>query len=463
MNILQSNIDQKKLIQWLYIVFLLFFPFGSTLLPISLKYITVYPSLILLLIIFVISLKSATKIFKFIPSIYKYFLIFLVIWLFQAVAWLPFVTSVKDALIDIRSIGLFFLHAWGLLYVYFVLGKKFWQINRYFFTAFYFFLAIVALFEINTGIHFAGHFTDKLTKLPIGNITYNPVFIYDNPNNFAVYLTLTGLLAFISFDVKKINPAFFLMMFLFNFMIYYIISGRIGYIVFYLSIAWLIYYLIFKYRSTKAFRPIFLQGLLMLTGFVILFLTLPKYYGPIWQNNQNDRKIYVTKKPGLNVNESSTLIELKYLPYLNKDTLDERFTSTKIRIALLANGWEYIKQTKFMGVGPGQFRYLHSVNQKKYYTKTNIGPHFWLMEIFSQYGIIIFLSYVVLWVWALILLFKKMNINHVFLLYSILVFFLVSAFPSGFLILDIQWIFTSVVLLKLCDSSKIKTNNEGNF
>lgn len=447
----------SSLVYRLFIALLIFLPFGASLFAFSIGFMTLYPFLIILLFLVAYSWVNEygqyKKLFYSFPPLVRYYIAFLALWMLYSVIYGFFGVSKEDFLIDIRSVGLFLLTSWAVIYARYKLAGRWYATLQIFFTAFYFFLVIVGLFEIITGIHFAGAFTKKLEEIPIGNITYSPVFIYDNPNNYATYLTLTGALSVLFHNFKERNTLLVIFVVLFNYLIYYIISGRIGFIIFFFSCLWLFFYLGYKMRYKEHVRKIMMYIGVLLVFFIIALWILPKYYGPIWRK-EPEKELFVTKKPGLPVNESSTLIELKYLPYLNKDTLDFRFTSTKIRIALIANAWEYIKESKGLGIGPGQFRYLHKIGHKKYYTKTNISPHNWPLELLSQYGLLIFILYITLWGWIVGILLQKIRSDAIlssFALLAILIFFLCSLFPSGFLILDINWFFTGVMAVVVSD------------
>lgn len=448
-------ISNKKAISILFYLLVLTFPFGSSILHISLGFFTLYPFLFLLAFLFLIGLPKY-KIIR--HKIEKYAIWLMCFWLVYALISCFFIKSFSDALIDIRSIIVMLMVTYVLIWIKNFFGIK-WFIQKIdlLFKIIFFFLLAVAIFEINTGIHFAGYFTHQLIKFPIGNVTYSPVFLYDNPNNFFVFLILVGSIALIADAFIKRSKMFFGVFLMSIFYISFVSSVRTGEIMgYFISCLILIYFLI-QLKSKlfiKKYRLQLYASGSVIALFIISVISLPLYFGPIWQPKQQENVQLTKNKKLKNVNELSTLIDMKYVPLLNKEVLDNHFDSKKIRLALFINGWYMLKNSHYLGVGPGQYRYLSRIDKKKYYTKTNIGPHCWFVEILSEYGVIIFLAYLLLIAWsaAMILRFyKKDNYAAAVVLVAGIVFLLSGILPSDFIVLNINWIFVAIFIAIISD------------
>lgn len=127
-----------------------------------------------------------------------------------------------------------------------------------------------------------------------------------------------------------------------------------------------------------------------------------------------------------------------------------QYNSTQIRISLIKNGIDFLKRSHYIGVGPGQFRYLELIDDKPYFTSTVVGAHFWLIELISQYGVLIFVVYASFLFWILyIAIFKRKSIGSMSfkLILALILFWGVSIMPSGFLILDMNWIFVAALII----------------
>ena len=115
----------------------------------------------------------------------------------------------------------------------------------------------------------------------------------------------------------------------------------------------------------------------------------------------------------------------------------------------MLNGYYFFMENPIFGIGPGQYRYRHKLEQNIFYSRTNISPHFWLVEIISQFGLIIIIPYFSMLVYVFLFGITYIKRNVIYggsIIISITVFGLVSLLPSSFLILDIHWFFMSILI-----------------
>jgi len=449
-----SNIiNSKLLITVLFNLLFVTFPFGANIFYFSIGFMTLYPFLICILLLTFIGFFHLNEI-KF--KIEKYSLIFIFIWFLYGLFSYFLVKGKQDALIDIRNLFLMLCTTFVFLWVKNFIGRDKWKKSINFgLTIVYIMLVLFSIYEVKTGSHFVGNFTAKILKQPNTTVAFAPLFVYDNPNNLTAYVILIGTLL-ILFSQHQKNLHLITSIIITNFFISHISSARTGIYICYITLIWFVVVNIktffLKLKPEKITYIGLLSFLLIIT--LIYKPQFPKLGGILPPNS-------IYKQSSHKVDENSTIIELKEVKYLNIDTLENRFSSEKIRLELALNGLEMIKNTKGIGVGAGQGRYLHKVGKVKFYTKTNIGFHFWLMEILSQYGVFIFLGYITLLSLILLTAIKIFKSNFYLsslITLNIIVFTLASFLPSSFLILNINWIFMAILIGFVANKEKLIPN-----
>lgn len=411
----------KKNVKFLLFLLFVLMPFGSSLISLSLGFMTIYPSLIILFVLTIFGFVSKTKIQK---PIQRYTLVFYVIWITYAIIQTIITGVNRDAIIDIRSLILMTLYAFVLFWTSEYLNWNSWKKVIKKGVKFYFFLLLIFSFvEFQGGIHIAGHFTEKLELTEPGLVHYSPLFIYDNPNNVTTYIILLGLLL-ILLEKNHIKNLYKLSFYILSiYFIAFISASRIGIAI---SISLLIYACILAILKYKKSRELIFTILVAIMA-ISLFLTKQIYYTPIWQ----PVKKHVEEKK------------------CNKDKI-EKLNSIRVRKHLALNGIEALKESHFLGVGPGQFRVLNKKHKFKMNTETNIGLHFWAIEILSQFGIFIFIGYLYIIFHIILNTIKNYRNNKTlssFIIISLIIFGLTSLMPSIFLSEEINWIFIGVIIV----------------
>ncbi|MBI4945990.1 MAG: O-antigen ligase family protein [Bacteroidetes bacterium] len=385
-------------------------------------------------------------------------ILFFFFWLAYGVAFFPFLPDKKIALYEIRS--LIMMAAFICIVFrarYLLKAKPFFQLLNQLSLFLFILFTAVAFFEFFTGIHFSGFATEKLWKIPVVMQTYAPLFLYDNPNTALAYLFGLAILVFLS-SIKSTsntwkNLSITFILFLFS----VVADSKFGKISTYLLAAtWLIFFSLNKKEFFE--KKYFWWTAISVLSILICVLTKPLYFGPLWKNSehylipsitlasvQND-KLYFYSPDSLVKQFGEKEVIKSYREYQLRGT----DWSANIRKNLLMNGWYLTKQSKFKGVGPAQFRWYHQQKTVPYPTTTVTNPHNYAMEILSQYGLAVFIPFILLCIFSWLSAFRKRNNNiQYFYLFSVccIVFILISNMPSSFLILNIGWVLIPVFFI----------------
>ena len=418
-EIVKNKLSKKKISILLELTFL-FLPFGSYVLSFSIGFMTIYPSLVLISILTLLGFFLFKK--EEFNKTERYTLIFLASWIIYAIIYLPFINGIGNAIIDIRALILMFMYTFSFFWTYKYLGLEKWKKIILSGVKLYFFLLLIfAFFEIQTGIHFQGFFTDKLLNLDPSLTHYAPVYIYDNPNNFVCIFILLGILLLSLNKSYRTNHYALAFITVAIYFISNISDARIGKVI---AIILILYTSIIIVKAKFKIKKHFLVHLTIIISLFLVF-GQEKYYGPIWQTIKHK-------------NTSQTVVA------------NTSLNSIQVRTNLYYNSIEALKSSNYLGIGPGQFRQYSIEKKFKLNTETNISPHSWLFEIYSQYGILIFGGY--LYIFVLILLYFKNNFRKhtnqiIFLIIALTCFGLSSFLPSSFLSMEINWIFLSIIVI----------------
>jgi hypothetical protein len=410
----------------LFQLWLLFLPFGSSILAIKLGPVTLYPSLILLLLLFIRFIWEFKRWNKWL----KVFVVFLFLWILFAFIgryWItPFGES--DWKFDVRSLTVLWIIVSVLIGAFQLFGKiRFERLLTRGLASFLVVLIVFGVFEFYTGIHILGHFTDKmLLETEVRPYFYAPVFTYDNPNDFMAYfngiILILGVLA-----VRKKHVNWLLLGAAILGLLFSLTAQS-----FFMTIVSTVLIIWFSFECFAAYWEIFRKynywmiPTALLLG-ILVYSRAKLFYGPKYSKGN-----YTVEG------------EYKHFPVPGK-----YFTSTDIRKNLFWNGVELIKESPFTGIGAGQFRYRHSIGSTKYETGTVLNAHNFLIEIVSQYGLVawIFIGFLAS---GFLVTVRKVIGNWrryypVLLLYLLYPIFTVV--PSGFLYLELNCLFVAVMMI----------------
>ncbi len=132
----------------------------------------------------------------------KFAFMFLVIWLFYSclsIFWcLDEHAAYKDIMYLIIGISIFIFLV-SIKHDYKEFEKELINIWSRVFVV----VTIISIWEIYTGFHLSSSFTERLHELPpLHNLNFIPVFTFDNPNHFAIYICLSAAL-YIDYLINK--------------------------------------------------------------------------------------------------------------------------------------------------------------------------------------------------------------------------------------------------------------------
>lgn len=448
--------NDEKWIETLFMILILTFPFGSFFLSFSIGFMTVYPFLILLA---AMSFLSFFRAHKSVSPLERYYLIFLCAFLIYGLVFLPFVDSKTHAASDIRSLVLMLMTGWVFIAVERVLGYEKWRLAILVTFKFIFFLVVsFAVFEVVSSFHFSGVFTEKILERGIRDYySVTPVFLWDNPNNLASYVFLIGMVILLLEPPSPKKPVLSWLILFIWFIVSYITLSRIGLVVTLIAVPVVIYNQVRMYlqQGLAVFRKYLPYALLLVGIFLVVFISKQKFFGiPVEQERIYQNTILKTElsddSADLLVFPSLVDTVMHPIPTFSSAIDNSKRNSESERMALIKNGIDFFVQSRYLGVGPGQFRYLHETDQIQYNTFGNNGAHFWFIEIISQYGLVIFIPYCILLIWLFGIALKSVRKEPEIssnLLFGLFCFTAVSIMPSAFLILDINWIFMAVLVI----------------
>jgi teichuronic acid biosynthesis protein TuaE len=446
---LRNLARNQTLNETLLTLLILTFPFGSAYLSFSIGFMTIYPSFVIL-----IALVFMGLIRRDLPgtAIEKYYLGFLLLFILVSIAHLPFVQGRGHALVDIRSVVLMLFMGYAFLSQGKFLGFEKWRITlRFAFTVVYILVCAVGLLEYLLGWHFAGSTTEHIIERRIWDmVVYSPIFLWDNPNNFLLYIILFGfILILLEPSGRKRNILFFIVTGL-NLFFTAATMSRVGMMICVFSI--IVCSSMMIVENLRALKNKSKSGvyfvLFVIVSFAIVVVSKEKFYGlsgPSWAaaaypayagNEVYDKDEKGGEKPAVRIARNSS---------------DER-------AALLKNGLDFFDESKMFGIGPGQYRFRHDYGRIKHNSFGNNGAHFWLVELISQFGLVVFVPYIFLFCWLGLKMLKSIKKDSNFVIYyvlAIIVFVIVSVMPSAFLILDINWIFTALLVVIAANTSSL--------
>ncbi|WP_163099320.1 O-antigen ligase family protein [Peribacillus alkalitolerans] len=121
--------------------------------------------------------------------------------------------------------------------------------------------------------------------------------------------------------------------------------------------------------------------------------------------------------------------------------------SNSIRINLLKNALLFIAKTVGIGIAAGNIEY-YIENYSLFPTLGTLNLHNWWMEILVQYGLLVFVGYIIIYLWMIISLLRLFFASSTAtdrglsaaLCTSLVVFSLASVSPSSILTLNYSWV-----------------------
>jgi hypothetical protein len=385
------NPQSHRVVALLFLLWWLTMPFQSKIFGISLGPLTIYPNLILSLILAPSVLLCYGKLHKYMLAL----LVFLIGWFIYGLVFGSLIGWNAAAIFDVRNLGLQLLFAFVLVGMFGFLGKdKFMSQVKIGLKSMLLVFFVVGFIEFLTGIHFAGDKTLELITLPVGNNFYAPMFIYDNQNTFLTYIIGTNLLLMIldrSWREDKWRLGM-VWMGIFLFAVY--ADSNFAKWIVYLNLG----YLAFQYGFERFSKKKLLIGGLLGVMLLLTFYQNPLFYGPLLENSASYRINSLTLLESETNSNGYTITpareklskqeQKKVIGYMDSIHKNNPEKSVNVRKQMILLGVHLIKEKPFTGVGPGGYA-TESVNQnKQFHMGTQRSPHNFPLEIISQYGLI---------------------------------------------------------------------------
>lgn len=403
---------------WLLFAIIFFMPLGSYFLGIDLGFINVYAFRVVLLLALILLLWKR-DLETNVGALSKKLFHLLLFWFCYGCVSMLWSISLKESLKD-----LFYLATGIVIYLVIISllrkAENSFKMIGYAFLCGFTVVNGIALWEIQTGFHFTGPFIDKLNTLAVNHpVNLVPVVTFDNPNNYSTFLILC--LPFVTFLLKdrwKWSVIIWPVAFYFIFAT----GSRLGMISFWvLLIGWigLSYYnpniKSYLFNVRKA-----LVGVGLILGITATIFLSNSYEQSSTMGNLGE----------------PIVLEIPSDPH----------SSGNVRAKLMLNGWDYFWQSAGFGIGAGNYRAYTRNGLGKRDTGTTVNPHSWIVEIASQYGLMITLL-CCLWLGKVFWVFWK-NRNYrsdafYIVEYGILTslgYFLVSNSASSFMGMPLNWV-----------------------
>ena len=347
----------------------------------------------------------------------KPYLQFLGFWLMYASITLIWSESKSDAILEILFLYMITVVIWFIVYFFHTIK----DLNR----LYYLWLLTIAvinligIFEFLTGHHLA---VSKSNEMFLDHNT--PTAFFRNPNDFATVITLgiPFVITFIRYS-KKFLPILFGFAILVSSMFLVIATGSRANLL--AIIIGLVFWYVFLLPSKK--KATVLLGCIVATGFFSIVFS-----------NQ------------LSVNISTIA---KELGTINLENLETSGTSLNIRINLIKNALSLMAGSLGFGFGAGNFEHQMLLYANEF-TAGIVNAHNWWIEILANYGLGIFVGYMVFYISLirkLLLAYKNLVMAQdkricEALLVGLISFSIASTSSSSIMTLRPQWFFFAFAL-----------------
>ncbi|WP_421381510.1 O-antigen ligase family protein [Bacillus salacetis] len=351
---------------------------------------------------------------------------FLVFWLIYALLSFTWVKNIVDAIKYFVVIGI------GIMVIFLVvlLFRKFSNYIIFYYTWIFMLVIVTAIGVWN---HVTEHHlvTSAIINEP-PHKQHIPTSVFKNQNDFASYLAISVF--FLSASIKYIKNFIYRLacLGLLGVMLYliYVTESRASILAIVIGAAGMF----FLWLSTKNKKRLVIAGaVLAALLFIVKFDTFYNIYNKVTEFN-----------PALQVTDSNDM-----------------------RRNLLLNSTNFIIDTYGFGVGSGNAEHYMKY-YKEYPTGGILNVHNWWVEIFVDFGAVIFIGYVLLFIGLIfhIYRFSKMSVNRFekmvshALLGSLITLSFASISPSSMSNLNYYWILLAFAL-GFVNWSRIKYSNKG--
>ncbi len=326
------------------------------------------PFLWMLFVIAVLGNKGRVKISHIKVRIYLQFLGF---WLLYAVLSLSWAASKETAIRDITCLFMAVSVIFFTIYYFNDLRCLKWFYNLWLLV----FAALIPLgiWEIVTGRHLV---VSALAQIVKPQTRFMPTAIFHNPNDYATFLALAlpFVLTWIRYCGGLTKRLFGMLALVVGLYLLIATASRSNYLA---VLVEGVFWFIFLLKPKHKIKTLILVGLFMLA----LFAAFPNRV----------QNVFTTIGVQLDILGD-------YLSQVDS-------SSISVRLTLIKNALIFLIKSLGFGVGAGNIEY-HMANFAVYYTYEKVNVHNWWVEILANYGILIFVGYVVFYLSLLFVLYK---------------------------------------------------------
>jgi len=226
----------------------------------------------------------------------------------------------------------------------------------------------IAVWEVATGLHLSVSREAEWVGL---RQTY-PTAVFHNPNDLATYLCLAlpfmfGLLMILKATKARVLVATLLLV---SFYLIVLNSSRANIVASLIGVGLVLFMPGVKQRLRSIAVVFVVGGIGLLLGYAFFSEAM-----------------------------TSHLDILKALPE-QISSLGAGGVSMTTRIELIRNGWEFLQQSNYLGIGAGAFEYW-MIERPIYYAGGIINPHNWWLELLVNYGVGVFVLFLVFYLGVL--------------------------------------------------------------
>jgi len=411
-----TNIIKQKIYGTLLFLLVMSIPFGYYFFPFSIGSVNLYFFRVIYVICLVFLILNKDIVF-FSGKYSRWLFFFLAVWIIYA-ALGYFYAFNKDAVVKETLLLIFGLSLIVIFNSFFKKLKDPLSVFMYGWIAGLGGQFIITFLEIFLAVHFEGNFADLVNLYQVGNLVrFIPAGTFDNPNNLALYLNISVVFLLVLLKLKPKRTDIWLLL---------------------LSLSVVV---IFHCYSRFAVINLAITAL----AFPALY-NYPGYYKKLFLND----KVFRSVAFGILVSISLILYNGMVNEKPSKNIISHPDSSISVRKNLILNGLAFFQDSKWLGVGAGNYEALLLADKGKYDTEHIINSHNWFIQILAQYGIFITIAFVIgLVVTAYSLLRKVMEINHYneknrLMAISILILMIlypsISSMPSNFLQNPFNWL-----------------------
>jgi teichuronic acid biosynthesis protein TuaE len=373
-----------------------------------------------LLVMFILGILVQGKIALLNVAYVRFYLIFFLFWIFYAYISFFWIFSFEKYIKDLILLFIGILTIFFTVYYARKIGHL--KILYWIWLLAAMMLIVVGFWEIYTGQHLS---TSKLSAEVAPRFLYYPTGTFHNQNDYATFLSLStpfalSLLRYGSaFKLKSLG----LVIFVFSLTLIVISSSRANILATTITIGFALILFFLKSRR-KSFFLITVVIFILIAGFI------PK------------------------IHELANLA-IEQVSSIKQQAVNEKFDGFNVRLNLARNCLTFCADTNFRGVGVGNVEYWMD-NFQKYPTGGHVNPHNWWFELLAEFGVFIFLGYLLMYLSLLMGLWRSrkrlMNEQLMIcdaLILSMIAFSIGAISPSSVYAFLPHWLLLSMSLASL--------------